>query len=105
MAEATPATAMPNASLSGGKRKKVPGSSSHGWDSYLHKVQQDNYPGDSARASILTALASKRRCGTWGTISMAAKPETAPAPWYKLSSASVKPCHFGRRGTAGGPPG
>ncbi|DBA86580.1 TPA: hypothetical protein ACH3X1_005058 [Trebouxia sp. C0004] len=25
---------------------------------------------------------------------MAAKPETAPAPRYKLSSASVKRCHF-----------
>ena len=31
--------------LSGSKRKKVPGSSSHIWDSYLHKVLQDNHPG------------------------------------------------------------
>ncbi|KAL3134360.1 hypothetical protein ABBQ38_006386 [Trebouxia sp. C0009 RCD-2024] len=45
MAEATPATAVPNARLSGSKRKKVPGSSSHGWDSNLHKVLQDNHPG------------------------------------------------------------
>jgi len=45
MAEATPATAEPNARLSGSKRKKVPGSSSHSWDSYLHKVLQDNHPG------------------------------------------------------------
>ncbi|KAL3162744.1 hypothetical protein ABBQ38_008563 [Trebouxia sp. C0009 RCD-2024] len=44
MAEATPATAVPNARLSGSKRKKVPGSSSHAWDSYLHKVLQDNHP-------------------------------------------------------------
>ena len=44
MAEATPATAVPNARLSGSKRKKVPGSSSHTWDSYLHKVLQDNHP-------------------------------------------------------------
>ncbi|DBA84350.1 TPA: hypothetical protein ACH3X2_006227 [Trebouxia sp. C0005] len=41
MAEATP---VPNARLSGSKRKKVPGSSSHAWDSYLHKVLQDNHP-------------------------------------------------------------
>ena len=45
MAEATPATAVPNARLSGSKRKKVPGSSSRTWDSYLHKVLQDNHPG------------------------------------------------------------
>ena len=45
MAEARPATAVPNARLSGGKRKKVPGSSSPNWDSYLHKVLQDNHPG------------------------------------------------------------
>ena len=45
MAEAAPATTEPNARLSGGKRKKVPGSSSHSWDSYLHKVLQDNHPG------------------------------------------------------------
>ena len=45
MAEATPATAVPNARLSGSKRKKVPGSSSHSWDSYLHKVLQDSHPG------------------------------------------------------------
>ncbi|DBB00240.1 TPA: hypothetical protein ACH3X1_014069 [Trebouxia sp. C0004] len=45
MAEATPATAVPNARLSGSKRKKVPGSSSPNWDSYLHKVLQDNHPG------------------------------------------------------------
>ena len=45
MAEATPVTAVPNVRLSGSKRKKVPGSSSHGWDSYLHKVLQDNHPG------------------------------------------------------------
>ncbi len=44
MAEATPATTVPNARLSGSKRKKVPGSSSHSWDSYLHKVLQDNHP-------------------------------------------------------------
>ncbi len=43
MAEATPATALRNARLSGSKRKKVPGNSSHSWDSYLHKVLQDNY--------------------------------------------------------------
>ena len=35
---------MPNARLSGSKRKKVPGSSSHAWDSCLHKVLQDNHP-------------------------------------------------------------
>ncbi len=29
-----------------------------------------------------------------GTITMAAKPETAHASRYKLSSASVMPCHF-----------
>ncbi len=45
MAEATPVTAVPNVRLSGSKRKKVPGSSSHRWDSYLHKVLQDNHPG------------------------------------------------------------
>ena len=45
MAKATPATAVPNARLSGSKRKKVPGSSSHTWDLYLHKVLQDNHPG------------------------------------------------------------
>ena len=45
MAEATPVTAVPNVRLSGSKRKKVPGSSSQGWDSYLHKVLQDNHPG------------------------------------------------------------
>ena len=45
MAEATPATTMPNARLSGSKRKKVPGSSSHSWDSYLHRVLPDNHPG------------------------------------------------------------
>ena len=45
MAEATPATAVPNARLSGSKRKKVPGSSSHGWDSYLYKILQDSHPG------------------------------------------------------------
>jgi len=44
MAEATPATAVPNARLSGSKRKKVPGNSSHAWDSYLHKILQDNHP-------------------------------------------------------------
>ena len=45
MAEATPATATPKARLSGSKRKKVPGSSSRAWDSYLHKVSlQDNHP-------------------------------------------------------------
>ena len=44
MAEATPATAVPNARLSGTKRKKSPGNSSHAWDSYLHKVLQDNHP-------------------------------------------------------------
>ena len=42
MAEATPATAVPNARLSG--TKKSPGNSSHAWDSYLHKVLQDNHP-------------------------------------------------------------
>ena len=41
MAEAPP---VPNARLSGSKRKKVPGSSSQAWDSYLHKVLQDNHP-------------------------------------------------------------
>ena len=41
MAEATPATAVPSARLSGSKCKKVPGSSSHTWDSYL----QDSHPG------------------------------------------------------------
>ena len=45
MAEATPATAAPNARLSGSKRKKIPGSSNPNWDSYLHKVLQDNHPG------------------------------------------------------------
>ena len=45
MAEATPATAKPNARLSGSKCKTVPGSSSPTWDSYLHKALQDNYPG------------------------------------------------------------
>ena len=45
MAEAAPATTAPNARLSGGKRKKVPGSSSHSQDSYLHKVLQDNLSG------------------------------------------------------------
>ena len=44
MAEATPATAVPNARLSGTKRKKSPGNGSHAWDSYLHKVLQDNHP-------------------------------------------------------------
>ena len=44
MAEATPATAVPNARLSGTKRKKSPGNSSRAWDSYLHKVLQDNHP-------------------------------------------------------------
>ncbi|KAL3139375.1 hypothetical protein ABBQ38_003709 [Trebouxia sp. C0009 RCD-2024] len=45
MAEATPATVVPNARLSGSKRKKVPCSSNYSWDSYLHKVLQDNHPG------------------------------------------------------------
>ena len=45
MAEATPATAVPNARLSGSKRKKVLGSSNRNWDSYLHKVLQDNHLG------------------------------------------------------------
>ena len=45
MAEARPPTAVPTARLSGSKRKKLPGSSSHIWDSYLHKVLQDNHPG------------------------------------------------------------
>ena len=45
MAEATPATAVPNARLSGSKRKKIPGSTNPNWDSYLHKVLQDNHPG------------------------------------------------------------
>jgi len=44
MAEVTPATAVPNARLSGSTRKKGPGSSSHSWDSYLHKVLQDSHP-------------------------------------------------------------
>ncbi|KAL0038420.1 hypothetical protein WJX77_005840 [Trebouxia sp. C0004] len=35
---------------------------------------------------------------------MAAKHETAPAPRYKLSSASVKPCHFRRRALQEGHP-
>ncbi len=38
------AEAVPNARLSCSKRKRVPGSSSHSWDSYLHKVLQDNHP-------------------------------------------------------------
>ena len=45
MAEATPATAVPNARLSSSKRKKVPGSSNPTWDFYLYKVLQDNHPG------------------------------------------------------------
>ena len=45
MAEATPATAVPDARLSSSKRKKVPGSNSPKWDSYLQKVLQDNHPG------------------------------------------------------------
>ena len=44
MAEPTPTTAVPNARLSGSKCKKVPGSSSHGWDLYLHKDLQNNHP-------------------------------------------------------------
>ena len=39
------ATAVPNARLSGSKRKKVLGNSSRTWDSYLHKVLQDSHPG------------------------------------------------------------
>ncbi|DBB02161.1 TPA: hypothetical protein ACH3X3_011196 [Trebouxia sp. C0006] len=31
--------------MQGSKRKKVPGSGSHNWDSYLRKVLQDNHPG------------------------------------------------------------
>ena len=44
MAEA--ATTVPSASLrlSGSKGKKVPDSSSQGWNSYLQKVLQDNHP-------------------------------------------------------------
>ena len=30
--------------MQGSKRKKVPGSGSHNWDSYLRKVLQDNHP-------------------------------------------------------------
>ena len=45
MAEATPATVVPNARLSGSKRKKVPGSSSHSWDLDLHKVLQESHSG------------------------------------------------------------
>ena len=45
MAEATPATAVPNARLSGSNARRS-GSSSHDWDSYLHKDLQDNHPGD-----------------------------------------------------------
>ena len=45
MVEAMPVTIVLNARLSGSKRKKVPASSSHGRDSHLHKVLQDNYPG------------------------------------------------------------
>ena len=45
MAEATPATAVPNTRLSGSKRKKIPGSSSRGGDSHLHTVLQDTHPG------------------------------------------------------------
>ena len=40
MAEATP---VPTARLSGSKHRKVPGSSSHSWGSYLHKVLQDSH--------------------------------------------------------------
>ncbi|DBA89502.1 TPA: hypothetical protein ACH3X1_004125 [Trebouxia sp. C0004] len=47
--------------------------------------------------TLLHTAADIPRCGTRGTISMAAKPEAAPAPRDKLSSASVKPCHFRRR--------
>ena len=35
---------VPNARLSGSKRRKFPGSSSHRWDSYLHKVLHDSHP-------------------------------------------------------------
>ncbi|DBA83635.1 TPA: hypothetical protein ACH3X1_006194 [Trebouxia sp. C0004] len=45
MAEATQAAAVPNPTLSGSKCKKVPRSSSPNWDSYLHKLLQDNHPG------------------------------------------------------------
>ena len=45
MAEATPAAKVPDARLSGSKRKIVLGSGSHRWDSYLHKVLQDSHPG------------------------------------------------------------
>ncbi len=45
MADATPATAVPDASPLGSKRKKVPGSNNHGWDAYLYKVLQDSHPG------------------------------------------------------------
>ena len=57
MAEATPATAVPNARLPGSKRKKVPGSSSHGWDSYLHKVLQDNHPGVKITKEVMQVWA------------------------------------------------
>ena len=42
MPEVTPTKIVPDARLS--ESKKVPGSSSHGWDSYLLKVLQDNHP-------------------------------------------------------------
>ena len=45
MAVVIPTKTMPDARLSGSKRKKVPGSSSHSWDSFLQKVLQDSYPG------------------------------------------------------------
>ena len=45
MAAAIPAATVLNARLSGSKRKKVPGSSSHSWDSYLHRLLQDNHAG------------------------------------------------------------
>ena len=44
MTEATQVTTLLNARQSGSRRKKVPCSSSHTWDSHLHKVLQDNHP-------------------------------------------------------------
>ena len=45
MAEATPAIAVPIARLSGSKRKKIPDSSSHNCNFYLHKFLPANHPG------------------------------------------------------------
>ena len=57
MAEVTPTKTVPDARLSGSKRKKVPGSSSHSWDSYLHTVLQDNHPGVKITKKAMQVLA------------------------------------------------